>query len=114
MPTDPVLAAVHYRVDLAGQALEAAVTTLRSTRMFRGVVEIRQAVAHLTAAHQALQASGKYPTLSVYFATLIAFYQGEVQRLFRPANAGPVADEIAANQGNLLQADPVLFPASAQ
>ncbi|MGI0068252.1 MAG: hypothetical protein ACREB9_07585 [Thermoplasmata archaeon] len=113
MPVDTHLAAVHYRVQQAGQALEYAITFLNGRRMFQGIVQIRQAVSHLQHAQSYLLESGQYPDLLAYVGTLVAFYNGEIGKVVRPTNAPAVGAGLYGNQANLLAADPVLFPSVA-
>lgn len=110
MPVDATLARVHLRVQSAGQSLERAVGFLRTRQVFRGTVDIRQAVQDLVAAQSVLAASGAYPELAAYVGTLVAYYQARVAKAVRPVGAPAIAAEIAASQGNLLAADPILFP----
>lgn len=113
MTVDTHLAAVHYRVALAGQSLEFAIAFLNGRRVFRGLEHINAAVSHLQHAVSYLKSSGQYPALLTYVGQLVQFYRGEAAKVMRPANAPAVAAEIYANQGNLLAGDPVLTPASA-
>jgi len=113
LPVDAVLASVHFRVDAAGRSLEHAASFLRSRQVFRAAVEMRQAAQDLSSAQAMVKASGKYPALESYLGNLAAFYHGKVAQSVRPMGASALADEIAAQQGNLLAADPVLTPSSA-
>lgn len=113
MPPDIHLSAVHFRVQMAGQVLEYAVQFFRSRRVFAGVARVREAVSHLQHAESYLRASGQYSELLAYVGKLVAFYNAEIPKVVRPMNAPAVGAEIYANQGNLLAADPVLFPGVA-
>ncbi|MBF6555557.1 MAG: hypothetical protein IVW52_05195 [Acidimicrobiales bacterium] len=113
MPVPDHLAAVHFRVQLAGQSIEHAISLLKSRRVFQGRMHVQQAVGDLQHAASYLKASGQYPALLSYTEALIAFYTGEAARVVRPANAPAVGDALYSAQGNLLQADPVLFPSVA-
>lgn len=113
MPTDACLAAVHFRVQMAGQALEFAAAFLQGRRVFQGLTQIRQAAAHLQHASAHLKSSGQYPDLARFVDGLVAFYNAEIPKLVRPMSAPAVATEVFNNQANLLLADPVLNPGVA-
>lgn len=110
MTTDAALASVHFRIQSAGVAVERAVGELRSRQVFRAVVNLRQATQDLQGALEALRSSGAYPDLQSYVGTLVSFYQKEVGEVLRPMGAPALGSRLAASQGNLLGADPVLFP----
>jgi hypothetical protein len=110
VPTDPRLASVHFQVQQAGQSLELAAAFLGGRRLFRGIEHINAAVGHLARAEATLKASGQYPALAQYVGQLVQFYRTEAAKVMRPMAAPGVGEEIAGNQGNLLAADPVLFP----
>ena len=113
MPADAVLAAIHYRVELAGAALEQAASMLEIRRVLNGIVHVRQAVMHLQAAARVAEAAGSYPGLQKYLLECAAFYQS-AQRVVRPADAPALAARVRGNAGYLLEADPVLSPGSAK
>ncbi len=113
MAVDNHLAAVHFRIEMAGQSLEQAIAFLQSRRVFQGLMRLRAAIGDLQHAATYLKDSGKYPELEKYVGALVIFYQGESGKVMRPGSAPKVGDELYAAQGQLAAADPLLFPAAA-
>ena len=74
-------------------------------------MSLQQVVSDLQHAADYLTAYGQAPNLTAYVKTLVQFYEGQLSSALRPAQAPTIAEILAANQGNLLASDPVLFPA---
>ncbi len=105
------LAAVFFRVLLAGEAAEYAVQFLKDSprRVLVGRQQLQMVVEHLIHARDYLQTSGVDPPRLEYVKSLIAFYQGllgKLTALTAVRNAGAVAKAIYEAQGNLLGAAP--------
>ena len=104
---DPVLASLHFRVQMAGAAIEQAVEFLGKREVIRGRMAVQSAVFNLVAAANSLKASGQHPDRLAYVQQLVQFYTAQMNSVLRPAGAPTVASELAANQGNLLAASTV-------
>ncbi len=105
---DTHLAAVHFRVEMAGIAAEEAIEALKTRRIFMGRVRTMAVAGHLQHAADYLRESGGYPSLLGYVEQLRAFYAAEATKILRPTEAPKVAAALYANQGNLVAADPLL------
>jgi hypothetical protein len=107
VPTDPVLASLHFRVEMAGAAAEQAIAFLSQREVLRGRMAVQSVVFNLTAAASRLRASGQYPDQLSYVEKLIQFYAAKMSAVMRPAVGPAIAAELAANQANLLAAAPI-------
>ena len=107
MPTDPVIASVHFRVESAGMSVERAVSFLNQREVIRGRMAVQAALYDLVAAERALKASGQYADRLAYVQQLVQFYTAQMNQILRPAAAPGVAKSLADNQANLLSASPV-------
>ncbi len=105
---DTHLAAVHFRVEMAGIAAEEAIEALKTRRIFMGRVRTMAVAGHLQHAVDYLRESGGYPSLLGYVEQLRVFYAAEASKILRPTEATKVAAALYANQGNLVAADPLL------
>ena len=108
MAIDAHRAAIHFRIAKVGATLEGAISQLRMMRVFQGRMAVMQAAADLQQAAGYAQAAPDLADLADYLTKLAAWYQSEAQKVVRPTTAPKVADELFANQGQLLGADPTL------
>ena len=104
------LAAVHFRIIMAGIAAEHAVSALMSRRVLIGKQKLAEVLENLKHAHDYLQGAGTFPDLLSYVDGLISFYTTLFQktRVVNVMEAPKLASAVYANQGNLAAADPYL------
>ena len=107
MPVPAVSAATHSRVTTALAASESAVAFLQMKRVFQGRQSIQTVIFNLDRARGYLKVAGDADRVALA-DQLLSFYQGSVQKVFRPANAPQLAAEILAQEGNLAAVDPLL------
>lgn len=107
---DTHLAAVHFRIIMAGTAAEHAVSALMSRRVLIGRQKLAEVLENLKHAHDYLKGAGTFPDLLSYVDGLIAFYNALYQkaRIVNVMEAPKMAAAVYANQGNLAAADPYL------
>lgn len=106
MPLDPVLASVHFKVAQAGASVEAAIQYLSARRIFQGRMAVNQAAGLLSSAASLVRQQGSQPALLNLLTQLAAWYQGQAQKIIRPASAPEIAAALQGAQGTLLAADP--------
>ena len=107
MPVDPALAALYFRVQMAGASAEQAISFLNQREVLRGRMAVQSVVLHLTAARNRLKDSGQNPERLAYVEQLIVYYSAAMNTILRPAAAPGVAKSLADNQGNLYSASPL-------
>ena len=106
MAPDPRLAGIHFRVQMAGEAAEQAITALRSMRIFQARQLLQSVASHLETAAGYATGLSVNPQLAAYLSIQAKFYHAEAAKIRLPSSAPPIAAEVLANQGTLLAADP--------
>lgn len=116
------LAAVHFRIIMAGESAEHAVSMFMGNHMDAGMGMVKEVIDNLSHAKAYLVTSGNHPRLLAYIESLITFYDGILQKgnasgafpIIRgfiektsdPSLSSQIGSQVYNNQGNLLAADP--------
>jgi hypothetical protein len=102
------LSAVHFRVQMAGEAAEHTISEAMAGRPLAARGAIQRVIDNLNHAAAYLKSAGTYPQLQSYVDELIVFYRNLANKL-RVVNLRDiksVGQEIYNAQGALLAADP--------
>ena len=114
----PHLAAVHFRIIMAGQAAETSIAMYLSNHPMSGAGFLQTVIDDLKHCITYLTAAGDHPGLLMYISNLIEFYTGIVSqsvpggpilRFSDPTASPRIGNEIYMHQGKLLGADPFLI-----
>lgn len=102
------LAAVHFRIEMGGQAAEHAISALNNHRLMLGRARLAEVITNLQHAISYLKTAGTFPAELQAVESLKEFYVKQLGQLsiINVRDTPKVAAAIYANQGNLLQADP--------
>jgi len=117
---NPHLSAVHFRINMAGQAAEHAVEMFAINRPDAGAGYLKEIISDLQHCVVYLETSGQYSELLAQIKSLISFYTTQITkingnglrlltRFTDPKVSVQVGNAIYLHQGYLLAADP--YPA---
>jgi hypothetical protein len=110
MAIDQHLAAVHFRIQMAGEAAEHTIDEANNGRPLAARGAIQRVIDNLNHVVAYLTVAGTYPQLLSYVVERISFYKAQANRL-RIVNLKEiksVGEDIYNAQGLLLGADPYL------
>lgn len=114
----PHIAAVHFRVLMAGMAAEQSVEMFAINRPDAGAGYLTQVVSNLQHVVAYLELAGDHQQLLAYVKNLISYYEQQIvmvdgrgpriiTRFVDPGIAKQVGNNVYMHQGYLLQADPL-------
>ena len=102
------ISAVHFRIEMAGQAAEHAISALMNHRIIIGRNKLAEVIDNLQHAISYLKGAGTFPAQLQQVEALKAFYVQQIGllRVINVRDSPKVATVLYGNQGSLLSADP--------